>query len=261
MPNNGFEGMRFLGYPVFEGLVLWDLSRADRPATLRPGLAESWAQDPADNEDLDLPAPPGRQIPRRHGLQRRRGDLEPRPLLQERQPAIRAAGSGIRPRPYPIMAGYRKIDDMTVAISTTAGQLLPLHGGLHPDHLARIVREGGPRLGQGRGLAGRRHRAVQDHQGGAAWSAELARGGYWDKGRNPKLDRILLLPMPEANTRLAALRSGQVDWIEVPPPDAIPSLKQAGFSVATNSYPHVWPWFYKIGATNSPFKDVASARG
>ena len=27
MPNNGFEGMRFLGYPVFEGLVLWD-SRA-----------------------------------------------------------------------------------------------------------------------------------------------------------------------------------------------------------------------------------------
>ena len=25
MPNNGFEGMRFLGYPAFEGLVLWDL--------------------------------------------------------------------------------------------------------------------------------------------------------------------------------------------------------------------------------------------
>jgi peptide/nickel transport system substrate-binding protein len=36
MPNNGFEGMRFLGYPIFEGLVLWDLSRADRLAGLRP---------------------------------------------------------------------------------------------------------------------------------------------------------------------------------------------------------------------------------
>jgi len=23
LPNNGFEGMRFLGYPIFEGLVLW----------------------------------------------------------------------------------------------------------------------------------------------------------------------------------------------------------------------------------------------
>ena len=24
-PDNGFEGLRFLGYPVYEGLVLWDL--------------------------------------------------------------------------------------------------------------------------------------------------------------------------------------------------------------------------------------------
>jgi peptide/nickel transport system substrate-binding protein len=37
MPNNGFEGMRFLGYPIFEGLVLWDLASADRLAGLRPG--------------------------------------------------------------------------------------------------------------------------------------------------------------------------------------------------------------------------------
>jgi peptide/nickel transport system substrate-binding protein len=57
-------------------------------------------------------------------------------------------------------------------------------------------------------------------------------------------------------SRLAALRSGQVDWIEVPPPDGIPSLKAAGFTIVTNSYPHIWPWMYNIGATNSPFKDV-----
>ncbi|MFI5281476.1 MAG: ABC transporter substrate-binding protein, partial [Gemmatimonadales bacterium] len=50
MPNNGFEGMRFLGYPVFEGLVLWDLANADRLATLRPGLAESYEQMPADKK-------------------------------------------------------------------------------------------------------------------------------------------------------------------------------------------------------------------
>jgi ABC-type transport system substrate-binding protein len=40
LPNNGFEGMRFLGYPIFEGLVLWDLTRTDKLAGLRPGLAE-----------------------------------------------------------------------------------------------------------------------------------------------------------------------------------------------------------------------------
>ena len=36
MPNNGFEGMRFLGYPIFEGLTLWDLTRSDTLAGLRP---------------------------------------------------------------------------------------------------------------------------------------------------------------------------------------------------------------------------------
>ena len=39
-PDNGYEGLRFLGYPVFEGLVLWDLNSADKLAGIRPGLAE-----------------------------------------------------------------------------------------------------------------------------------------------------------------------------------------------------------------------------
>ena len=62
--------------------------------------------------------------------------------------------------------------------------------------------------------------------------------------------------MPDANTRMAALRSGQVDWIEVPPSDGLPSLKQAGFVITTGSYPHDWPWLYNMGAEDSPFKDV-----
>lgn len=48
MPNNGYEGMRFLGYPIFEGLVLWNLSSADTLADIRPGLAESWTQSTED---------------------------------------------------------------------------------------------------------------------------------------------------------------------------------------------------------------------
>jgi len=33
---------------------------------------------------------------------------------------------------------------------------------------------------------------------------------YWDKARVPKVDKMVLLPMPEANARTAALLSGQV---------------------------------------------------
>eukprot|EP01031_Cornospumella_fuschlensis_P010133 gene10133-12427_t len=41
-PEAGFEGVRFGSYFVYDSLTLWDLSRDDRPSTLRPGLATSW---------------------------------------------------------------------------------------------------------------------------------------------------------------------------------------------------------------------------
>src|ERR1700676_2900476 len=47
LPNNGFEGRRFLGYPIFEGLVLWDLTSTDRLAGRRPGLARKGGEAPA----------------------------------------------------------------------------------------------------------------------------------------------------------------------------------------------------------------------
>ena len=71
---------------------------------------------------------------------------------------------------------------------------------------------------------------------------------------------MILFPMPEPTTRLAALRSGQVDWIEVPPPDAVPSLKAAGFEIVTNSYPHVWPWVLNLGKPDGPWADVRVRR-
>ena len=75
---------------------------------------------------------------------------------------------------------------------------------------------------------------------------------YWDKARVPRLDRLVLLPLPEANSRVAALRSGQVDWVEAPPPDAIPALKSAGFQIVSNAYPHNWTWHFSR-AEGSPW--------
>lgn len=49
--------------------------------------------------------------------------------------------------------------------------------------------------------------------------------------------------MPEATTRLAALRAGQVDFIEVPPPDAIAGLERDGFQIIVRPYPHSRPFF------------------
>jgi ABC-type transport system substrate-binding protein len=77
---------------------------------------------------------------------------------------------------------------------------------------------------------------------------------YWDKARVPKQDQLVLLPMPEAATRTAALLSGQVNFVEAPAPDAIPVLKRAGMQIYSNVYPHNWP--YILNFTRGPFTDL-----
>ena len=42
---------------------------------------------------------------------------------------------------------------------------------------------------------------------------------HWDTKCIPKHDRMILIPMPEASTRVAALLSNQVNFVEAPPPD------------------------------------------
>ena len=73
LPNNGFEGMRFLGYPIFEGLVLWDLTQ-NRPTgglasrargemgagprlTTRPGFSICAGASNSTTAPISMPTP------------------------------------------------------------------------------------------------------------------------------------------------------------------------------------------------------------
>ena len=78
---------------------------------------------------------------------------------------------------------------------------------------------------------------------------------YWNDDRKPEIDKLVILPVPDASARVAALRSGQVDWIEAPPSDSIESLRGAGFNISTNVYPHVWPWHFSM-LEDSPWTDI-----
>ena len=49
-PDQGFEGYRFVGYTLYDSLILWDLSRSDVEASLTPGLATKWEIDPKDSK-------------------------------------------------------------------------------------------------------------------------------------------------------------------------------------------------------------------
>ncbi|MBX9702471.1 MAG: ABC transporter substrate-binding protein [Acetobacteraceae bacterium] len=258
MPNNGFEGMRFLGYPVFEALVGWDLSDPSKPAGLRPALAERWEQDAQD--------PKKWRFFLRRGVSFHDGtpfnadaviwNLDR--FFRNDSPQFDAAGSAITRGRIPVLAAYRKIDDFTVEMETTR----PVS---YWPYLAVYLLNTSPNSFEQGGRDWARVAALPPAGTGPfrlsrfvpRQLAELSRNdAYWNAEGRARLDRILLIPTPEANTRLAALRGNQVDWVEVPPPDAIPSLRQAGFQVVTGSYPHVWPWVFAAGKAGSPVADV-----
>src|SRR5579863_1984379 len=58
-PDQGFEGNRFTGLTMYEGLTAWDLSSADKPSVVIPGLATEWAVDPTDKKKWTFKLRPG----------------------------------------------------------------------------------------------------------------------------------------------------------------------------------------------------------
>lgn len=255
IPDNGSEGYRFAGYPIYDALVNWDFSKPQELADLTPGLATSWE---ANKDD-----------PRRWVFTLRKGvkfhdgtDFTADAVIwnfdrifNDKAPHYDSAQAAIVKVSLPMLDKYEKLDDDRIVI-TTKKPFSPF-----PYLITRVLfvspaqfaKAGSNWAAFGREPAGTGpFKVIKVTQ---RISIELARNEmYWDKNRVPKLEKLILIPMPEATTRLAALRSGQVDWIEVPPPDAIPSLKSAGFQISLKAYPHVWPWVLS-SAGDSPFKD------
>lgn len=255
MPNNGAEGMRFVGYPVFEPLVDWDLlNPADKRVGFRPGLATEWAVDETRLKWTFKLRP---EVTFHDGSTFNADSVvwNFARLYDDKSPQFEVAASGIARARVPQVAKWEKVDDLTVAIWTKLPtsffpQLLAWIPMASPGQYEKVGKDWAAFARQPSGTGPFRITRVVQQQ-----SIEMQRNAtYWAPERRPKVDRVTLFPMPEANTRLAALRSGQVDWIEVPPPDGIPSLRQAKFQITTKIYPHIWPWVFSM-AGDSPFRD------
>ncbi len=251
-PDQGFEGYRFIGFQLYDALVRWDLSQGDRLPDLVPGLAESWEVSKDD---------PTRWIFHlRHGVKFHDGtDFNADAVLwnwdklkTKEAPQYDARQAGISNLWTTEMKSWRKLDDYTIELTTPHPTSFLLFQLIH-------VFYGSPTQWE---KVGRDWRAFANNPAGTGpfkltrlvprERAELEPNqDYWDKQRVPKADQVILFPMPEATTRLAALRTGQVDWIEVPPPDGIPSLRQAGFQIILRSYPHSWP--YSLNLSKPPW--------
>jgi ABC-type transport system substrate-binding protein len=49
-PDMGVEGIRFIGFTLYDALILWDLSSANKSPELIPGLATEWKVDAKDKK-------------------------------------------------------------------------------------------------------------------------------------------------------------------------------------------------------------------
>ncbi len=249
-PDQGFEGNRFTGIPIYDSLTQWDLSVADGPSVLIPGVATSWTVDPDDTTKWIFELREGVTFHDGSTFDAEAVVWNVQKVLDQEAPHFDASQVGVTASRMPTLRSARVIDDMTVELTTSEPDaFLPLNLTnlfmASPTHWQAKFEETGSAEEAWTAFAA-------DPSGSGPFRVtsftprerlELAANpDYWDEKRVPQIDKVVLIPMPEANARTAALLSGQVDWIEAPSPDTIPQIESRGFVIHANAQPHVWPW-------------------
>jgi peptide/nickel transport system substrate-binding protein len=248
--GQGYEGYRFVGNQLYDGLTKFDLKQATEVPKVIGDLATDWTADPtAKTWTFNL----------RSGVTFHDGtpfnaDAVVFNLDRYSNKSAQyydAPLSAVAALTLSSIASYKKVTDTQVVITTSApdahlpSDLTTLYMasptavqkygnkdfGTHPVGTGPFLYES---LSQGRQLV------------------LSANQKYW--AGPPKLAKLVLKPIPDATARIAALRSGSVNWIEYPTPDDLDSLKSGGFQVLTNSYDHIWPWIFDT--THKPWSDV-----
>jgi peptide/nickel transport system substrate-binding protein len=268
-PDQGFEGNRFTGLTMYDALTGWDLSSADKPSVVIPGLATEWKVDDTDKKKWIFKLRPGVTFHDGSPFNADSVVWNVEKVLKQDAPQFDASQVGVTASRMPTLVSARKIDDMTVELTTKEpDSFLPIN----VTNLFMVSPSKWQKLYDGAEGADAKAKSqaawaafAKDVSGTGPWKMsaftprerlELVKNDkYWNTARVPKIDKMILLPMPEANARTAALLSGQVDWIEAPAPDAVAEIKQRGFVIHANEEPHVWPWqFSRI--EGSPWNDI-----
>jgi ABC-type transport system substrate-binding protein len=268
-PDQGFEGNRFTGLTMYDALTGWDLSSADKPSVVIPGLATEWKVDDADKKKWMFKLRPGVTFHDGSPFNADSVVWNVEKVLKQDAPQFDASQVGVTASRMPTLVSARKIDDVTVELTTKEpDSFLPIN----VTNLFMVSPSKWQKLYDGAEGADAKAKSqaawaafAKDVSGTGPWKMsaftprerlELVKNDkYWNTARVPKIDKMILLPMPEANARTAALLSGQVDWVEAPAPDAVAEIKQRGFVIHANEEPHVWPWqFSRI--EGSPWNDI-----
>ena len=247
--TQGYEGYRFVGNQLYDALTRHDLEQDQNIPALEPGLATKWT--PAKNATAWT-------FTLRSGVKFTDGtpfDADSVVFNFERytnpkSPYTSAALVGQAATFVALVDKVTKVDAHTVQITTKAPDS-HLPEDLSTVYMASPAAVKKDPKGFGAHPVGTGPFQFSSMTQGQQLTL-TPNASYW--GGKPKLDKLILKPMPEATARIAALRSGSVNWIEYPTPDDIDALRSGGYQILTNSYDHIWPWVLNTAA--KPWNDV-----
>lgn len=234
--NQGWEGERFVGFQLYDGLTRMTLDTPGTPK-IAPALAQSYKSSP-DAKTWTFKLRPGVTFQDGtpwnadaaiFGLDR---------LTKPKSAAYNEDAAGSLGLYTGTIASYRKLDDMSIEITLKEPYaLFPQDLPFLPFPSPTAVKKLGDDFAKN--PVGTGPFKFESEKPGT--SLTLVRNpDYW-RGA-PKLDRVIMRPMPDANARVNALISGEVNWIEFPTPNNVELLRGKGFEVHENPYSHIWAW-------------------
>ena len=238
--EQGYEGYRFVGNQLYDGLTRFNLLQSTTVPQIVPDLATSWSADStATKWTFHL----------RSGVTFQDGtpfnaDAVIFTLNRDYVPSFKYYSAAVGAEAASLTPGikaFSKINESTVQITTK------LPDSHLPSDLATLYIPS-PTAVEKEGNTGFNLKPVGT--GPFEFISEVTgqqlvlgpNEHYWAGA--PKLAKLILKPIPDPSARIAALRSGEVNWIEYPTPDDIASLTSSGDQIKENSYDHIWPWLF-----------------
>ncbi len=249
-PDQGYEGRRFVGNQIYDALFNWDDGQGDHVPTAIPGLAESYTMSD-DQLTWTFKLRPNVKFHDGTPFNADAVVFEYQRLTDKSFQYYDATNAAQNSSSFAFIDSIAKVDDMTVAVQTkTVYAFLPYDlAFLYIPSPTAIQKYGNKDYAAH--ATGTGPFVMSKYVDGQVMEL-TANPDYW--GGRPKLDKVVLYPMPEPATRLAALQSGDIDWAELPPPDSVEQLKAAGDQVFLKEYPHTI--IYVLNTQNGPLKDV-----
>lgn len=255
-PNGGFQAFSAGGYTIFDSLINWDLEHEDRASILIPGLAQSWHIDPKNSSRWILKL--------RHGVTFHDGSpfnadavvWNFDSVFNNKAPQFYAQRTALIISRLFNIAGVEKIGDDTIAVTTRVPDAMTPYQMsffliVSPSQYEKLGKDWNKFAALPSGTGPFKVKRLVPRT-----RLELVRNeAYWDKDRVPKSPALTFTPIADANARIAALRSGEVDMAETAPPDSLASLRSAGFKVRMNERPTVSIWVLSM-LPDSPFRDL-----